>query len=144
MPTLYAHHMAEGGGERASQVRTDHPGLTAEDVAGSFAARQALGPDAEEAVIQAFLERTGQAIDARVEERLAERQLAARPPTPSAPHPPHQGVDRTPLALAIVSLGAGIPLTGIATQFQNSGLIAVVVIWAAIALINVVYGRRRS
>ncbi len=136
--------MAESRGERAAQLRTEQPGLTAEDVAGSFAARQALGPDAEEAVIQAFLERTGHAIDARVEERLAERQLAALPPRPSGPQAPPSGVDRTPLALAIVSLGAGIPLTGIATQFQGSGLIAVVVIWAAIALINVVYNRSRQ
>lgn len=145
----------------------DESKLTADDVAGSVAARKALGPDAEEAVIQAFLERTGEAIDARVAERLADQQQSAHPesayaqqlqppPTaypagmplvpPPAPRPPRP--DRTPFALAMVSLLAGIPLTGIATQFGangNSGgmaaLIAVVVIWAGIVAVNVVYNR---
>lgn len=114
-------------------------GPSADEVAGSLAARRALGPDAEDAVIEAFLERTGAAIDRRVDERLSIRQAQHLPPP--APQRPH--TDHTPFVLAIVSLGAGIPLTGIATQFQGSALIAVVIIWAAIALINVVYHRYR-
>ncbi|MEV0838338.1 hypothetical protein AB0I55_02155 [Actinocatenispora sera] len=118
-----------------------------DDVAGSIAARRALGPDAEEAVIRAFLERTGQEIDRRVDERLARTQPVPPPPMPApAPPPPQRqpsGVDHTPFVLAIVSIGAGIPLTGIATQLQGSTLIGIVIIWAGLVLINVVYGMRR-
>lgn len=129
----------------------DRPGLTAEEVAGSVAARQALGPEAEAAVIQAFLERTGHAIDARVEERLAMRQpmMPQIPPMHQMQHMQQHPVGRrqtdyTPFVLGIISLGAGIPLTGIATQFPGNELVAVVVIWAAIALINLIYSRRKQ
>jgi hypothetical protein len=122
-------------------------GPSMDDVAGSIAARKALGPDAEEAVIRAFLERTGQQIDRRVDERLARTQPAPPPPMPApAPHPPQRqpsGVDHTPFVLAIISIGAGIPLTGIATQLQGSTLLGLVIIWAGLVLINVVYGMRR-
>ncbi|HEY3501495.1 MAG TPA: hypothetical protein VGN37_01770 [Actinocatenispora sp.] len=119
----------------------DAAGPSADEVAGSLAARRALGPDAEDAVIEAFLERTGDAIDRRVAERLAVERVHQPPLPPPAPRGPER--DHTPFVLAIISLGAGIPLTGIATQFQGSALIAVVIIWAAIALINVVYNRSR-
>lgn len=118
-------------------------GPSADEVAGSLAARRALGPDAEDAVIEAFLERTGDAIDRRVAERLAVERMHQPPPPPPAPQAHGPQRDHTPFVLAIISLGAGIPLTGIATQFQGSALIAVVIIWAAIALINVVYNRSR-
>ena len=110
-------------------------GLTADTVAGSVAARRALGPDAEDAVIEAFLERTGEAIDQRVEQRLAHLP-ASSTPTPARP-------DRTSFALAIFSLGVGVPLTGIATAFDGvDSLIAVLIVWVGIALINIVYNRR--
>jgi|GEM_PF-6082130 len=114
-------------------------GPSSDDVAGSIAARKALGPDAEEAVIRAFLERTGQEIDRRVDERLA-----SQPATPPPAVPPSgQRVDHTPFILAIVSVGAGIPLTGIATQLHGGTLPGIVIIWLGLVLINVVYGRRR-
>lgn len=116
-----------------------------DDVAGSIAARRALGPDAEEAVIRAFLERTGQQIDRRVDERLARTQPEppAPAPLPRPPQPPRSSTDHTSFVLAIISIGAGIPLTGIATQLQGSNLLGIVIIWAGLVLINVVYGMRR-
>ncbi|WP_203962447.1 hypothetical protein [Actinocatenispora thailandica] len=118
-------------------------GPSMDDVAGSIAARKALGPDAEEAVIRAFLERTGQQIDRRVDERLGRVQPAPPPAVPQPPQQPHGSTDHTAFVLAIVSIGAGIPLTGIATQLQGSTLIGIVLIWAGLVLINVVYGMRR-
>ncbi|GAA4211377.1 hypothetical protein GCM10022220_32870 [Actinocatenispora rupis] len=123
--------MADGG-------TSDGSGPSAEEVAGSLAARRALGPDAEDAVIEAFLERTGQAIDKRVDARL--QQVPPPPPLPNMPLP---HTDHTPFVLAIVSLGAGIPLTGIATQFKGAGLVAVAMVWIGIAMINLIYNRYR-
>lgn len=123
----------------------DEEQLSADEVAGAVAARRALGDDAEEAVIRAFLDRTGAAIDARVTERL-NQQVAPMPMPRMPPMPmpqPKPKSDHRPFALAIISLIAGIPLTGIATQFGGASLITVIVIWLAIVAINVVYGRRR-
>ena len=116
---------------------------TEDDVAGSIAARKALGPDAEEAIIRAFLERTGQEIDRRVDERLTHQRpepAESRPAPPS--RPAGERIDHTPFILAIVSLGVGIPLTGIATQLHGNTLIGIVIIWLGLVLINIVYGRR--
>jgi hypothetical protein len=52
-----------------------------------------------------------------------------------APRQPGRGGS---LALAIVSLGVGIPLTGI-TEGTHTGILALAVIWAAIAVINIAY-----
>jgi hypothetical protein len=125
----------------------DEERLGADDVAGAVAARRALGEDAEDAVIRAFLERTGDAIDARVTERLNQQIAPVQmPQAPQMPAPQPQGprTDHRPFVLAIISLGAGIPLTGIATQFHGAALVAVLIIWTGIVALNVVYGRRRQ
>jgi hypothetical protein len=103
-----------------------------EEVAGTLAARQALGEEAEDAIIREFLDRSGRGIDARVEARLAEWEQ--QHPLPRKPH-----TDRSGLALAIVSLVAGVPLTGIAVAFKDNSLIVALVIWIGIVLVNLVY-----
>lgn len=108
--------------------------ISADDVAGAVAGRKALGEDAESAVIAAFLEKTGRAIDDRVDARIAERTGPLPAPTP------HR--DRSSFVLALFSVVLGIPLTAIATAFKDNALAAVVVIWAAIAIINVAYNRQ--
>lgn len=107
--------------------------VPAEEVAGTLAARQALGDEAEDAIIREFLDRSGRGIDARVEARLAEWEQRYRQPR-KQPNP-----DRSALALAIVSLIAGVPLTGIAVAFGNNSLIVALVIWIGIVLVNLVY-----
>ena len=72
-----------------------------------------LGPEYQSAVIESFLDKVGREIDARVDARMAAPRLV-RP-----------GRGHYPFALAV-----GMPATGLA------GLL---VIWAAITAINVVY-----
>ena len=112
------------------------PNRLADELAGSIAARQALGPDSEDAVIEAFLQRTGQAIDARVEAQLAAERLM-RPVSPVGA-PGGLKADHRPFALAIISLLAAIPITAICTQIHPSAF-AMIAALAAIVVLNVVY-----
>lgn len=106
------------------------PSLTPDEVRVAAETHRELGPDYQTAVIESFLDKVGREIDARVDARLSLVQPGVR-----APRQPGRGGS---LALGIVSLGVGIPLTGI-TEGTHSGLVALAVIWAAIAVINVAY-----
>jgi hypothetical protein len=90
-----------------------------------------LGPGYRDAVVDSFLDKVGREIDARVDARLA------RPPVPQAPavQPPK---DRT-FALAVISILAGIPITAIlvAAGSRPEGLGGLLIVWLAIAAINV-------
>lgn len=111
-----------------------------------------LGPDYRDAVLESFLDKVGKEIDARVDARLnGPRQYPLQPAqmqaTPPPPAVPRQPGNKT-FALAIVSIALGIPLTAIVAA-QNSGSAAaefaiLLVIWAAIAVINVVYARHKD
>jgi hypothetical protein len=104
--------------------------LTPDEVRAAAETHGELGPDYQTAVIESFLDKVGREIDARVDSRLAMVQ-----PGVAAPKQPGRG---GPLALAIVSLGVGIPLTGI-IEGLHGGIVALAIIWAAIAVINVAY-----
>src|SRR5215471_18263385 len=104
--------------------------LTPDEVRAAAETHRELGPDYQAAVIESFLDKVGKEIDARVDSRLAMVHPGAR-----APRQPGRG---GPLALAIVSLGVGIPLTGI-IEGTSAGIVALAVVWAAIAVINVAY-----
>jgi hypothetical protein len=88
-----------------------------------------LGPEYDKAVVESFIQRLGPEIDARVDARVAQELEAGA------------GQPRTPsMRLAITSMVLGIPLTGIvATGDHPVGLIGVLIIWLAIAIINVAY-----
>ncbi|HEY2505044.1 MAG TPA: hypothetical protein VGI58_00880 [Streptosporangiaceae bacterium] len=102
--------------------------LSPEEIRAAAETHRELGPDYRDAVVDSFLDRVGKEIDARVESRLEAAAKSAPPPA------------RSP-ALAITSMAFGIPLTAIALAVPNSGqLTALVIIWAAIAVINVAYG----
>ena len=89
-----------------------------------------LGPEYDKAVVESFLERLGPEIDARVDARVAQELEvgAGQPRTPS-------------MKLAITSMALGIPLTGIVASSGDHpvGFIGVLIIWLAIAIINVAY-----
>lgn len=110
--------------------------LGGDDLAVTLAVRGDLGPEHEPAVIGEFLDRVGDASDARVDERLAARkQLPALPA--------EQGNGSAGLGFA--SIGMGIPITAIALNGPESdvlGLVAMVVAWAGIAAVNVAHARR--
>ena len=81
------------------------PRITRDDVTSMVGARQELGEEMEPAVVDAFLER----VDAAIEARAAERRLA----------PLSDPGTGERLALAIVSLGTGIPITAIAASTRS-------------------------
>ena len=106
--------------------------ITREDVASAVGARQELGEDLEPAVVDAFLDK----VEAAIEERTkAERAKVVRK---------HAYYDNSGqrLALAIVSLGTGIPITAIAAE--QGGVLGIVVAWAGIVGVNVANALKRD
>ncbi|WP_328993798.1 hypothetical protein OG394_05485 [Kribbella sp. NBC_01245] len=92
------------------------------DLRAAMAARQELGADYEPEIIDAFLEK----VDARIAERVA------AVPVPQPQLPPKD--DPGGLALAIVSVVAGIPITAIAAN--QEGTIAIIICWGGIVGVN--------
>ena len=90
-----------------------------DDVQAAIEARRELGAELEPHVIDSFV--------TRIEQRLAKPV-------------PRRGDDKT-FALTIFSLIASIPLTAIA--IVQSGLIALLIVWVGIVLVNLSYSRRR-
>jgi hypothetical protein len=104
--------------------------LSPDDVRAAAEIHRELGPDYRDAVIESFVERVGREIDARIDSRLAAiRQDAVQPAKQSKS-----------LALPIVSISLGIPLSGIALGLGSGAqLSGLAVIWIALAVINVAY-----
>jgi hypothetical protein len=98
-----------------------------------------IGPDYQEAVIESFLDKVGKEIDARVDARLGYGRRDWQP-QPAAPRQHHGSA----MALAIVSMVLGIPLTAIvlAAGSHPAGLAGLLVVWAAIVAINLAYAIR--
>ncbi len=96
-----------------------------EELRAAVEARRELGSELEPHVIDSFVE--------RIERRLDERAHAK--PALRSDHSEHT------LALAIVSLGAAIPLSAIGAV--QAGLVGLLVVWIGIVLVLVVYGSRR-
>ena len=97
-----------------------------------------LGPDYRDAVVDSFLDRVGREIDARVDARVA----AAR----QVPQQPERPPRRIPeVAMVAITLGLGIPLSAIAVAAGThpAGLWGLVVVWIALAVINIAYAVRR-
>jgi hypothetical protein len=114
--------------------------LSPDEIRAAAETHRDLGPDYQSAVIESFLDKVSREIDARVDARLAAAR-AAVPPQP-APAPAKSG---SQVALLTVSLIAGIPLTAIAVAAGKhpAGLWGLLVVWAAIAAINIAYAVRR-
>ncbi len=103
------------------------PRITRDDVSSMIGARQELGEEMEPAVVDAFLER----VDAAIEARAAEGRLA----------PLSDPGTGERLALAIVSLGTGIPITAIAADAADA--LGIAIAWAGIAAVNFAFSRQR-
>ena len=117
------------------------PALSPDEIRAAAETHRELGPDYQSAVIESFLDKVGREIDARVDARLAAAQVPSQPAKPA-----RDRSERSQLALAIVSMSLGIPLTAIAVAAGTHppGFAGVLVIWIAIAVINVVYSRRNQ
>jgi hypothetical protein len=94
-----------------------------EDARAALAARRELGEEFDDALVESFAR--------RVEERLNARAPARRTAD-------ERGMS---LALAIISLGCGIPITAIAVL--NAGLAGLAIAWAGIVFVNVFFARLR-
>ena len=115
--------------ERTGGGRSDDGELSRQDLETALEARRELGPTYEPALVDGFMERIETAIEARVDARVAEdrRRSADR----GQRH-------KQQLALGIVSLGTGIPITAVAGGVGD-GLPGVLVAWAGIAAVNVAH-----
>lgn len=109
-----------------------------DELAATLAARQELGPEYEQALVESLAERIGTTIDARIEARLSAARQAMAAPQTQAPQPAQP--DRSYFVLAIASLGMGIPLTAIAGGI--AGVPGLVIAWAGIAAVNLAYSLR--
>ena len=100
--------------------------ITRDDVTSAVGARHELGEDLEPAVVDAFLDKVERAIDAQVEAKVAESRKGRR----------SSGLDQGQrLALSIVSLGTGIPITAIAAE--EGGAVGILIVWLGIVGVNV-------
>ena len=90
-----------------------------------LAARRELGDEFDDALVESFAR--------RVEERLA---APAPAPPPARRTEDERGMV---LALAIVSIACGIPITAIA--ISGAGLPGLMVAWAGIVILNVLFAR---
>jgi hypothetical protein len=121
---------------------TDTP-LSAGELRAAAETHKELGPEYRDAVLESFVERVGREIDARVDARLA--QAAVRPVAPQpAPPPAKQPKQFSPLAMALGSIALGIPITAIvvAAGTHPVGFAGLLVVWIAIAVINVAYASK--
>lgn len=100
---------------------TQEPLVPKDDLHAAIEARRELGSDLEPELVESFV--------ARIEERLTKG--------PSSPVR-HEGREGS-FVLALLSVGAGIPLTAIALNL--SGLVALIVVWLGIVLVNLGYQR---
>jgi hypothetical protein len=118
---------------------------TDEEIAASVGAHRDLGPAYDDAIAAGLVERIGAEVDRRVDERIAQYQNGARSAAGSGPaaapqtqHPAvHPGGQITwqQAALALGSMIVGL-ITSVSINTPNGGPWPVIIIWIAIALIN--------
>jgi hypothetical protein len=127
------------------------------EIAASVAAHTELGPYYDSAVAEGLIERIGEEIDRRVDARLGSPRL----PFPSAPAPSAPAASAAPavsavperrsngvtgMILGLGSTGIGVGATGAVVSHHAAALaqvLMVLLIWAAIAVVNVAHSQRR-
>lgn len=109
--------------------------LSSEEIRAAAETHSELGPAYQDAVIESFLDKVGREIDARVDARLAQQQAAQPLARDRRGHP------GSPMALAIISMVLGIPISAIvvAAGPHPAGLLGLLVVWIAITAINIAY-----
>ncbi|WP_344976662.1 hypothetical protein [Streptosporangium fragile] len=106
-----------------------------QDMRATVEARRHLGPEYEAALIESFVSR----LDATIAQRVRAEMHAAGGPAPG-----RQRKNGGSLAIALGSMGLGIPLTGIAAG--EAGTAGLLLTWGGIVAINVAHalGRWRA
>lgn len=110
--------------------------LSTDEIRAAAETHRELPPEYRGAVVDSFLEKVSAEIDARVDARVAALYRMGPPPKPRRQGPSS--------FLAVASLIFGIPLTAIVAAVgpHPIGLAGVVVVWAAIAVINIAWAGR--
>lgn len=103
-----------------------------------MSARRDLGPDFEDAVVDSFLDKMGQEIDRRVDERLANAPEAGKGRASSGPSHGQR------LALAIVSVSLGTVATMVLTILGDGRADVLAPIWVGILIINAIFNGPKS
>jgi hypothetical protein len=111
-----------------------------DEISVSVAAHHELGPDYDKAVAEGLVERIGEEIDRRVDARVRAADRQAAPPAVPARRGGGFGI-----VLISLIFGTGATSVVLGGDSVNSAAqtLMVVLIWAAIAVINVVYAVRR-
>jgi hypothetical protein len=127
-------------GQTAVPVTPTRPlAVDGDNVLGALAARRELGPDSDSAVVAAFLDQTGMAIDARVDQRVAEHLAAGGR---SGTRTEDDRWRSSAIKLALGSFALAFPITGVVlSEGSGSGAPLVVLIWVAITVINLSFHR---
>ena len=118
--------------------------LDPKDIAAAIGARRDLGPEYDDVIAASLVDHMEQEISKRLNQQIAQRGGPAPYQNPYMP-PPGRQRDGS-LALPIVSLIAGIPITAIAGSMGHSNSVAAIfVAWCGIGVVNVAHalGRRR-
>jgi hypothetical protein len=110
---------------------------TRRDVEAALAARRELGMEYEEAIAAGLLDRVNQLALMRAGDLRREVELAQG----SAVAEKESRTQR--FVLGIISLGVGVPITAIAGNTVEPGLLGVLISWAGIVGVNVAAGLRR-
>jgi hypothetical protein len=123
---------------------TDSP-FSAGELRAAAETHSELPSEYRDAVLESFVDRVGREIDARVDARLA--RAAARPVAPQpGPATPASGAQKpfSPMTMALGSIALGIPISAIvaAAGTHPAGLWGLLVVWIAIAAINLGYAAR--
>lgn len=129
--------------------RTSSGNVPAQELKAALAAREELGPEMEDMVIENFLQRVERAIDAQVDERLAERGVqggagrASRVTSEVQQARRHLANKSSQLTGRIAaSLALGIPLTAISGGI--GGVVGIIAVWAGIVGLNIYYTEHES
>jgi hypothetical protein len=112
-------------------------GNAKDELEATLQARRELGPAYDDALVESFLDRIEQQVQARVDQRLAERGGGRSSKA-------QEDAGTRQFVLGIISLGTGIPITAIAGG-GDGGVAGVLVAWLGIASVNVAHalGSRR-
>jgi hypothetical protein len=135
-----------------------------DEITASVAAHAELGSGYDTAVAEGLVERIGEEIDRRIDARLGGQPrpeatsmppayrgpAAPAPAVPPAVPPPPPAVRRTGglsgVVLGLGSMGLGLGSTAVVVAHHVDGVAAtimVLLIWAAIAVINVAHSQRK-
>ena len=95
--------------------------------------RRELGPSYDRELVQSFAERIERAVEQRADSEVANRHHGVRQ---------QEAAGKRQLALGIVSVVMGIPITAITLAVGDADLAGMVVAWAGIVGVNVAHSRQ--